>query len=165
MKNTKNIIIGTLVVVILAMAVGYSAFASKLRLDGTANIIGEWNVKIVGITTKEISEHCDDGSPTFTNTSVTFDAKLSKPGDKIVYEITIQNAGTIDAVLGNVIITSDEEHGSPAIAYETTGPANSLPAGEQTTFTVTVMYDGDTTEVPEIKTKTITGIIEYVQYS
>ncbi len=163
MKNSKNIIIGALLVVILIMSVGYSAFATQLTLNGTAQIIGEWNVKITGIETMNISEGCDAGALQFTNTTVTFNAKLKKPGDVITYVITIENAGTIDATLSNVTITSDEENGSPAIMYETTELASTLLAGEKTSFTVTVKYDPNCIEVPDVKEKTITGIIEYIQ--
>ena len=60
-------------------------------------------------------------------------------------------------------IIADDKNGSSAIIYSTTGPAQNLAAGEQTTLTVTVTYDEETAEVPEVKTKTIIGIIEYVQ--
>ena len=65
MKNKKNIIMGTLLIVILLMAVGYSAFATQLNINGTAEITGEWNVKITNIVTQEISEGCDDGDPQY----------------------------------------------------------------------------------------------------
>ncbi len=163
MLNTKNIIIGALLIVILVMAVGYSAFASQLTLNGSAEITGEWDVKITNIEAQDVSEGCDYGEPQFTNTTVTFNAKLIKPADSITYVITIKNAGTIDATLDKVTFTPDEENGSSAIIYTTTEPAQDLNAGEETTFTVTVSYDPKATKVPEIKTKTITGIIEYVQ--
>ena len=163
MKNTKNIIIIVLLIVIAVMAVGYSAFATQLKINGTAQIIGEWNVKITGIKAQFVSEGASAGIPEFTVTSASFDAELSSPGDKIVYEVTIENAGTIDATLQSATFTSDEESGSPAIKYETTEPAKILNSGDTTTFTVTVIYDENIEEVPEVTTKTITGIIEYVQ--
>ena len=162
MKNTKNFIIGTLLIVILAMAIGYSTFASQLTLNGTAEIVDEWDVKITGVEPQYVSENCDSGNPQFTNSTVTFDAKLSKPGDYVTYLITITNAGTIDATLDKIAFTP-EESGSPAIIYKTSEPETLLPAGHQTSFLVMVRYDEDYTEVPEIKTKSITGIIEYVQ--
>ena len=88
---------------------------------------------------------------------------MLKPGDTITYVITIQNAGTINATLDSATFTPDDKDGSPAISYETTSPATSLLAGEQTTFKVKVTYDAETTEIPSVKTKTITGIIKYVQ--
>lgn len=163
MINNKNIIIGALVAVILIMAVGYSAFATQLTLNGTAEITGEWDVRITKIEIQDVSEGSNGGEPQFTNTTATFQAELTKPGDKVTYLITVENAGTIDATLNNVIFTSDEENGSPAIKYTTSELAHTLTAGEQASFTITVEYDSKTTEMPSVKTKTLTGVIEYVQ--
>ena len=145
------------------MAVGYSAFATQLSLNGTAEIVGEWDVRITNIETKEISEGCDGGKPQFTNTTATFDAKLKKPGDTIVYEITIENQGTMNATLETVVFLSDDKNGSEAIKYSTTELDHTLNSGEQTKLDVTVEYDPSATELPIVKTKTLTGIIEYVQ--
>ena len=163
LKNKRNIIIGSIIAVILLMAVGYSAFATQLSLNGTAEIISEWDVRITNIETTQISDGCDDGDPQFTNTTATFDAKLEKPGDVVVYEITIENQGTIDAALGAVVFKADEESGSEAITYSTTELAKTLDAGGQTKLQVTIQYDPKATQIPSIKTKAITGIIEYVQ--
>ncbi len=162
MKNTKSIIIFALLIVISVMAVGYSSFEGRLTLNGTAEIVGEWNVRIIGIETQDVSEGCDPGDPQFTNTSVTFSAKLLKPGDSITYLITIQNAGTIDVALDNIIFMEDP-NGSEAINFTTSDIDHVLKAGNQTVLNVKVEYDPNTTEVPSIKTKSITGIIEYVQ--
>ncbi len=163
MKSKKNIIIGSILIIILLMAVAYSAFATQLNINGIAEIVGEWNVKITNVETQYVSEGCDAGEPQFTNVSATFDAKLVKPGDYITYLITIKNEGTIDATLNKITFTPDQENGSPAIIYTNTEPSQNIEAGNETTFTVTVKYDKDVTEVPSVKTKTITGIIEYVQ--
>ena len=163
MKNNKNIIIIALLVVIVAMAVAYSTFATQLTLDGNAEIVGEWDVKIVSVEAQEFSEGGKAGTPTNTNTSVTFKAELNEPGDYVTYLVTIENAGTIDAKLQSATFEADDENGSPAINYTTTQPETSLKAGQQTTFTVTVKYDENTKEVPEIRTKTIKGTIDYVQ--
>ncbi len=163
MKNTKNIIIGALLIVILLMAVGYSAFATQLTLNGIAEITGIWDVKITYIEAQEISIGCDPGEPQYTNTTATFNAKLVKPGDIIIYEITIQNAGTIDATLDKALFEADDVNGSPAIRYTVTEPDKTLKAGEETTVTIAIVYPTTTSEVPSVKTKTITGVIEYVQ--
>ena len=161
--TNKNIIIIVLIIVIITMSVAYSEFATQLKINGETEITGEWDVKITSIIAKDISLGCDAGKPEFTNTTAKFDAKLQKPGDKITYEITIKNEGTIDAILDSESYTSDEENGSPAIIYSNTNPSSTLKAGTETTFTVTVTYNENITEVPEIKTKIFTAIIEYVQ--
>ena len=163
MKNNKSIIIIILVIVIISMSVAYSEFATQLKISGETEITGEWDVKITGIVAQDISDGCDPGEPKFTNTTAQFNAKLQKPGDKISYVITIKNEGTINAILDNETYISDEEEGSPAIKYSNTSPSTTLDAGTQTTFTITVMYDENVEEVPEIKKKTFSAIIEYAQ--
>ncbi len=161
MKNRKNTMIWTLVIVILLMAVGYSVFATQLNINGTVETIGEWDVRITNIKVKEISEGCDGGNPQFTNTTVTFDAKLEKPGDEITYAITVKNLGRIDAKLGTVIFM--EGDGTPAINYETKEIKPLLSSGEQATILVKVEYVAEVNEMPSSNDKKILGIIEYVQ--
>ena len=121
------------------------------------------DVKITGIEAISVCENCEAGDPEFWNTTATFAAKLQKPGDKITYEITVENAGTIDAKLNQILFTEDVESGSEAINYETSALTNELNAGQKITFTVTVEYLEEIEEVPNIKTKKFQGIIEYVQ--
>ncbi len=163
MKSRTNIVIGSLIIIILLMSFAYSTFATQLTINGTAEIIGEWNVKITDVTAQYVSEGCDAGETQFTNTSVTFNAKLFKPGDYITYSIMIENSGNINATLDNINFTDDGVNGSSAIIYKYSEPHPILTAGEQTCILVQVIYDENVTEMPSIKTKTITGIIEYVQ--
>ena len=163
MINNKNIIICALVIVVLVMAVGYSTFATQLTINGVAEITGEWDVRITGVEAQNVSNDCNAGEPTFTNTTVNFNAELAKPGDSIDYLITIKNEGNLDAHLDDIVFLADETNGSPAIKFSTTNLASDLLAGETTTLTVKVKYDQNYTEVPSIKTKSIMGIINYVQ--
>lgn len=163
MINNKKTILCILLITLFTMAVGYSTFASKLTVNGTAEIIGEWDVKIIGIEAQNVSENADPGIPEFTDTTVNFNAKLSKPGDSIDYVITIKNAGNLDAKLDEILFISDEVNGSPAIIYSTTNLSETLSVGETTSLTVKVKYDPNYTETPLVKTKTITGTIKYIQ--
>ena len=162
MTKKRNIIIGVLIIAILLMAVAYSTLATQLTVNGTAEIISEWNVKITSVTAQDVSEGCNAGNPKFTDTTITFDAELVKPGDYITYLVMIENTGTLDATLDNITLTPDE-NGSPAIIYTHTEPEPLLKAGNTTCFLVKVAYDENTEEMPTIKSRTITGIVKYVQ--
>ena len=162
MRRSRFIII-LLLVITSIMSVAYAIFDTTLKINGESEIVGKWNIKITGIEATEVSEGCNPGEPSFTDTTATFSSELQKPGDKITYVITIQNLGTIDAVLDSAVFTPDNENGSPALIYSTINPDENLNSGEQTTCTVTVMYDENSVEVPSVKTKEITGIISYVQ--
>ena len=161
MKNTKFYIIISLIIIILAMSFGYSALTSKITLNGVAGIIGEWDVRITNVKIQSISDGCDAGIPQFTDTTVTLDSKLIRPGDIVTYLITIKNAGTLDASLSTVIFM--ETSGSETINYTTTELKPELKPGESTEFTVKVEYVKNANETPPIKNESIIGIIEYVQ--
>lgn len=162
MKNSKKIIILTIFAAIFVMAVGYAAFATELTVNGGAEIVGQWKVEITGIEATTVNGTAVAGTPSYDATSVTFDADLKKPGDSVVYTITVKNTGSIDAALDDVSFV-EQVDGSPAIVYEHTSPASSLASGATTTFTVTVTYDENIEEVPTVLSKTITGTILYVQ--
>ena len=164
-QNKKKILLrlSIFLFLILIMAVGYASFATQLRLSGSAEIIGAWDVRITNIEVVQASEGTNPGTPSFTNTSATFNAQLVKPKDEIIYRVTIQNLGSINAKLENVVFQTDEKTGSSAILYQTTSFANKLKAGEKTSFDIIVTYDENSKIPPTTKTKTITGIIEYVQ--
>ena len=162
MHKTKMIILIAFLATIILMAVGYSTFATDITIDGTAEITGEWDVRITNITATKVPLDCDAGKPTFTKDSINFSAKLNKPGDEIVYEVTIENLGTIDAKLQTIIFT-EQIDGIEEINYTTSELKKELNAGDSTTFNIMVTYVKSTTSIPDVKIKTLTGIIEYVQ--
>lgn len=163
MKKGKNIIIIFCILSVLIMSVGYSTFATEIKLEGNAEIIGVWDIRVTNIEIEDKSDSAYDNDLSFTDNTVTFNSKLNKPGDYINYKVTVKNAGTIDALLTNVLCISDDENGSPAILYETTNLKSELPSGETTTFNIIVTYDKNVTQLPEIKSKKYTGFIEYEQ--
>ena len=162
LRKNKIIILIVFLAVIILMAVGYSTFATDFTINGTTEITGEWDVRITNITATQVPDGCDAGTPTFTNDSINFSAKLNKPGDEIIYEVTIQNLGTIDAELQTIIFT-EEIDGIEEINYTTSELKKDLNAGDSTTFNIMVTYVKDTESIPSVKTKTLIGIIQYVQ--
>lgn len=165
-KSGKNLVVVAIVLALVVMAVGYAAFATELNLnESTATIQGDWLIEITNIEATTIVGTADAGTPSFTDTTATFDALLNAPGDSVTYTVTIENKGSIDAKLDSAVFTEDNEMGSPAIIYSYDNPATTLAAGATTTFTVTAIYDSTVTEVPEVKTRTITGTINYIQES
>ncbi len=161
-KNKILIIILFFLATIILMSVGYSSFATDFTINGVAEITGEWDVRITNITASYVPDGCDAGTPTFTNDSINFSAKLNKPGDEIIYEVTIENLGTIDAELQTIIFT-EEIDGIEEINYTTSELKKDLNVGDSTTFNIIVTYVKNTNKIPDVKTKTLMGIIQYVQ--
>lgn len=171
MKDGKNVIIAALLVAVLVMSVGYSAFATKLEVNGNAEITGEWDVEITNIVASAVEGDAKPGTPTFTNTTAQFDTDLLKPGDSVTYTITIANKGTIDATLSDFQFLPEEdgphvsEGGDHAIVYENTQPAQELKASSTTKFTIKVTYKDGIEEEPTVKERTVRAIVEYSQKS
>lgn len=166
-NDKKNIVITALVAVIVLMGVGYAAFATTLNINGKATISGDWDVEITGIKAEHTGTATDATEPSFTATTATFDAKLLAPGDSSTYTITVENKGNIDAKLNSINLTpQDDTTGSPAIKYTVVSQPvkeSVLASGDSTTVVIKAEYDPTITTIPEVKTKTITGTIEYVQ--
>ena len=112
-KTKKNYAIIVLIVLLVAISIGYSAFSSSLNISGTATGSGKWDVKFTSAVLKDAStlevetskEHGDDPTITPMGDYVTFNVKLSYPGDAVVLETTITNEGTIAAKLEDITVT------------------------------------------------------------
>ena len=152
----KKIIIGVMCTLICIMAVAYAAFATNLTINGTANIESTWSVvftkieelsKTSGVTIKEV--------PTASGTTATFNVDLKSPGDKIEYQITVENKGTLNAIIDDIVAS---ELGSDAIKFSISGisKGDKLAKGESTTFNIVIEYDSSITSQPSITDNTLT---------
>ena len=161
-KRQKNHLLIGLCTIVLVMAVGYAAFAQRLNINGTANVTSTWNVLITDIKKKKKSGGNSASAPTHTNTTATFSSTLTKPGDYITYEVTVENQGTIDAILKTITKTDANNN---AIVFTVDGIAenDALNAGATTTFTVKVEYSNSVTTQPSVLTSTLTLQLDYEQ--
>lgn len=162
MKNKKNVIIISMVAMIAVMIVGYAAFSASLKINGLANIESNWNILFTNI---EIVEKTSGATETLlpeaTGTSATFSVNLKLPGDYIEYEITVENRGTLGAIVESI---NASETGNDAFTFEITNIAKGdrLAKESSTTFNVKVTFDEDATSVPVDHNK-LTLEIMYVQ--
>lgn len=103
-KTKKNYVAIALVVVLLALAVGYAAFAQQLTITGTAKASGKWEVKF---TSADITNSIVEGTTENTATvsadgkSVDVSVNLATPGDGSNIKAIISNAGTVKAKIAD----------------------------------------------------------------
>jgi len=170
-RKKRNIIIGSLCAVLLLMVVGYAAFSTALNINGTASISSNWNIKIT-----EITEGTKIGSATTTvdesgnkkisgvgTLTASVEADLVSPGDSIEYDITVTNAGSLNAKLEKITLS---ESNNPAIKFETSGltEGDTLTAnGGTATLKLKITYDSNVTSQPENTKGTISVTLDYVQ--
>ena len=124
-NNSKNAMIAMLLGALVVMAVAYAAFSTALTINGTATINSSWNVKFdstktsgtgVIATTTGFSGGTAPlgGTIAYSNsdTTATLGATLYQPGDKVEYTLTVENTGSLDAVLGTPTMTIVDSTGS-----------------------------------------------------
>ena len=161
-KQRNYIIIG-LCMILVIMGVGYAAFATQLKINGTANIDSNFSVKITDIqSTVQSGSASDAMAPTHTDLTATFKTNLVSPGDSMKYDITVSNEGSIDAVLESIEVNTGENE---AITFETSGIENGdkLEASQTDILTVIVSYNSSITSQPENTNSTITVTLNYKQ--
>lgn len=117
-KSKKNYILIALVVLLLALAIGYAAFSANLNINGTANASGQWDVKFISATVNT-PEH---GTATITTTdkdsdTITVAVDLAYPGDGCTVTANIKNGGSVPAKLTEFKLTDDTgaEYANPDI--------------------------------------------------
>ena len=159
----RNYIILGLCSILLVMAAGYAAFRSQLTINGTSNISSEWKVLITDIQSSVLNGTPENSEePSHTDTTATFKTNLVSPGDSMQYTVTVENRGSIDAVLKTL---SKTDSSNDAIIFEITGieQGDTLKAHNSTTFNVTVTYNRDVTTQPDNLTSDLTITLDYVQ--
>ena len=101
-KSKKNYIAIVLIVLLLALAVGYAAFSQTLPINGIANVNGNWDIKF---TTAEITDSIVTGTDPNEakiapdGKSITVTVNLATPGDGANIHTVISNVGDLDAKL------------------------------------------------------------------
>ena len=159
----RNYIILGLCSILLIMAAGYAAFRSQLTINGTSNISSEWNVLITNIQSQVLNGTPEDEEePSHTNTTATFKTKLYSPGDKMRYTVTVENRGSIDAVLKTI---ENTDSSNEAIIFTINGieQGDTLKAKESKTFTVDVEYNSKVESQPSNLTSNLEVTLNYVQ--
>ena len=159
----RNYIILGLCSILLIMAAGYAAFRTQLTINGTSSITSEWKVLITNIQSNVLSGTPTNATePTHTETTATFQTSLVSPGDSMQYDITVENQGSIDAVLESIEVNTSENE---AILFETSGikRGDKLAAKGSDVLTVVVTYNPEITDQPSNLNATVKVTLNYVQ--
>ncbi len=170
-RKKRNIIMGSLCAVLLLMVVGYAAFSTALNINGTSSISSNWDIKITSITegtktgaaTTTVDESGNKKISGVGTLTASVEADLVSPGDSIEYDITVTNAGSLNAKLEKITLS---ESNNPAIKFETSGltEGDTLTAnGGTATLKLKITYDSNVTTQPENTKGTISVTLDYVQ--
>ena len=162
-KRKRNIIIFSLVGVLLCMVVGYAAFQTRLEIKGTSKVTSNWDIRITNVTDGTSTGQAENAiKPSYTALTATMEANLYDKGDAMEYDVTIENKGTLDAKL-NDILTNLENSNNEAVLITFSGYTKGeiLKSGESKLVHVKIEYNpeyegGETSSEVEI-------VFDYIQ--
>lgn len=159
-KRKKNYLLIVLVIMLIAIAVGYAAFTQSLTITGTAKAVGEWKVHFTSAT---INDQTTDDQKTCTaslnadGTAATVSVQLSYPGDGHTITTTIKNEGTIPAKLKSFTVKDTDTGAAISDDYleittpDLTNVTDKLAANETCTYVFSIKWKADApTDVTKI---------------
>ena len=159
-----------IIILLLALAIGYAAFSDVLSISGTANAKGTFDlefqnaevVQMVGVNKENTTATISADKNTLTVNA----ADLSYPGSGAEFSVDIVNVGTIPAEVQAVTPTnitgSDKIKVTGLDVIKTDHPK--IEAGDKCTIHFTVEWPVDVTEIPENESSISFGLqVEYVQ--
>lgn len=104
--NKRGYLVIALIVILLALAVGYAAFTTSLTINGTAATNGTWDVKFTTATMSDATH----GTAVVSGDglTITVSSTLAFPGDGFTCTANIKNNGNIPAKLTAFALTDDQ---------------------------------------------------------
>ena len=144
-KKRRNVIIFSLVGVLLCMVVGYAAFQTRLEIKGTSKVTSNWDIEITNVTSGTPTGSAENAvAPDWDKLTASMEANLYDKGDAMEYDVTIENKGTIDAKL-NDILTNLKNSNSDAVIITFSGYTKGevLKAKESKLIHVKIAYNPD----------------------
>lgn len=120
MRNKKRNKYAILILILLALSIGYAAISTTLKIDGSTGISKQsWSVYWANpvVTTGSVTTNI----PTITqdtnyqlNTKAIWNTTLNLPGDFYEFTIDAVNDGSIDAMITNIETSVTDSNGDPA---------------------------------------------------
>ena len=194
----KNWIVVALCIAIVGMGIGFAALAQNLQINATANITGQWDVRIEAFAFDDWSSkgatvnNLPDNWMMVEGTSMNINVDLAYPGAFAIFNIQVNNHGNIDAILNSITgvtaANSSEpsevqfsiKHAAGDYFYKTDVNASDIPIDSSNPFALHldaadarnfilrvewVVEDGIESIIPDIKSKTATINLNYVQHT
>ena len=169
MKNKKrNYVIVVLVVLLLALAVGYAAFSDTLNITGTANAKGTFNMEFTSATintdsAKGINVAGSSATISDDKNTVTVVVKdLAYPGAGTNVTVVAKNAGTVPAKLNGLSFTGLDDADIKVTFPDGLVENEVVQPGGTCTITFSVKCDKESKLTTE-KSSTFTAKLDYVQ--
>ncbi|MBP5679393.1 MAG: hypothetical protein J6X28_06180 [Bacilli bacterium] len=180
MKKNKSMILGFLLLV-LSLGLGYAFLTTTLNIEGTTDVdANTWHVYWDNVQVLDGSVEATTPTIDANQTTVTYSAHLSKPGDYFAFTVDAINDGSIDAMIDTIhYMTNGVESNYStellppyiyyAISYSDSGRIGEyhlLESGQTETYLVWIEYDSsvNASDLPsEASSITLSFGVDYVQ--
>ena len=101
-RKTLGIVLGLVLVSVFTLTIAYSALSAVLTISGNAQVVASsWDIKLANPKVKNGSATTD--VPIISGNTLTFNTKLTTPGDYYEFTVDVVNNGSIDAMIENVV--------------------------------------------------------------
>ena len=98
------------------MVAGYAAFQTQLKVTGTTKVTSNWDIEITNVTSGTPTGSAENAvAPSFEKLWASMEANLYDKGDAMEYDVTIENKGTLDAKLNDIITNLDNSNNDAVI--------------------------------------------------
>lgn len=110
--NHSNVISLIILLLLLAVGIGYASLQGELNINGTATIgDNTWDIHFANIQVEDGSVSTDSSAEidSTDNTKINFGVTLVKPGDFYEFTVDIVNSGTIDGMIESFTSTINNQ--------------------------------------------------------
>lgn len=167
-KNLKKFII---LILVLSISIGFAYLSTTLNIAGLIGYKGNsWNIYFDNV--QMIINDVNGNKPTINNDkdTVNFNINFSEPSEEFKFSVDVVNAGTIDAMLGELIRTGIDSNNQDYIDYTVSYPNGDsvavndlLSHGTKVRIIVDVVYKYSTERVAPAGTGNYSLTLKYIQ--
>ena len=149
---------------LLIMTVGYAAFQTNLNIKGTSKISSNWDIRITNVTSGNKTGNAENAkTPTWTNLTASMEANLYEKGDAMEYEVTVENKGTFDAKLEDIITNIKSNNEAIKISFSGYTKGEKLYKNTSKVVNVKIEYNKDFTGTPPTNSSEVEITLDYGQ--
>ncbi len=157
-RDRHETIILLIVILVLSLGIGYAFISTTLNIDGVSDIdSANWDIHFANLVVSDGSVSGEKVTTPATignnGLTVSYHINLKEPGDKYIFTVDTVNAGSLDAIIENIIFkingveaTQAPEYLAQYVLYEDYSPLNInqfLKAGDTKRIVVGLQYRTD----------------------
>ena len=160
MKDKRNLIILSLLLLMIGLSYGFISYSTKVIQMNQSSEVKKWDVSITNV---EVITNgtAREGETKYSEGTLVINPVLIDPNDSIVYRVTIANNGLLDAKLARSLYKEEKPNSVLTYTYENTKEV--LKSKESIEITIIAQVDRDKYVAGEEITNKLTALFEYIQ--